>query len=243
MMREIAAKDNLNMDNVRLCVDKSDIVINNNKDKKNLYVIIDRYIDLIEEPGKYSPLDHEVAMAQAWMESTKTGCLKRSVGAVIRKDENTIATGYNSTPMGLIHCKSLQYCYRDDIRKCPDCGTKIQLILEKCNHCENKIIEKQRIAEIGKNLDLCRAIHAEERAIIQLAKRGGTSIGDNILYTTTFPCILCAKKIIEVEIIKEVWYIEPYPYREARDLLLKAKIGLKKFKGVKSKAFYNLYSQ
>jgi len=227
---------------VRLCVDSSDIVINNDSDLEILYKKIERYIELIKKPGKYPPLECEIAMADACLQSKRSGCLKRRVGAVITNNGQTVASGYNCTPIGVSSCIDLQFCYRDVTRVCPECGTKIQLILEKCNCC-GRDVEKERMAELSKNLDLCRAIHAEERAILQSAKMGGGApLQKSILYTTTFPCIMCAKKIIEVG-IQEVWYIDPYPFSEARSLLLMSGTKLLKFEGVKSKSFENLYAK
>lgn len=230
--------------NVRLCVDRADVVINNNEDEKSLLSKIDNYIDLIEHPHKFSPLAHETSMAHACRESTKNGCLKRAVGAAIVEEkgrkEEIISLGYNSTPGNISSCKELgSVCYRESSRKCPHCGVDIQMILETCNKCNNKI-EKQKRIELNKNLDLCRAIHAEERAILRGTNIRRNSLEGAILYTTTFPCILCAKKIVEVG-IKKVWYIDPYPFRDAKDLLLKAKVEISKFEGVKSRAYDRLY--
>jgi deoxycytidylate deaminase len=92
----------------------------------------------------------------------------------------------------------------------------------------------------GKLLDICRSLHAEENAIIRLA-RGATVIGDDtVLYTTTFPCSLCANKIAEVG-IKRVVFAEPYPMREAAETLEKRGVKVDKFEGVKSSAFFRLY--
>jgi len=60
----------------------------------------------------------------------------------------------------------------------------------------------EEISIPGKLLDLYRAIHAEEEAILQAAKLG-VSINDTILYTSTEPCLLCCKKIINSG-IKEI---------------------------------------
>jgi deoxycytidylate deaminase len=227
---------------VRLCVDNSDIVINNDRELNDWHKKIDRYVELIYTPATYQPYEWEITMAAACLQSKKSGCLKRQVGAVITKNGHIIASGYNSTPGDGPTCIDLQNCYRDVTRVCPECGTKIQLILEKCNKC-GYAVEKQRLAELHKNLDLCRAIHAEGRAILQSAKMGGgASLDKTTLYTTTFPCIMCAKKIVEVG-IRQVWYIDPYPFREARSLLLNEGKELSKFEGVKSKAFDKLYAK
>ena len=91
-------------------------VITNNEE---LYKKIDRYEKLIYEPGKYPPLEPEIAMADAYLQSTKSGCLKRRVGAVVTKNGQIIASGYNSAPVKVSTCIDLQYCYRDVSRRCP----------------------------------------------------------------------------------------------------------------------------
>ncbi len=92
----------------------------------------------------------------------------------------------------------------------------------------------------GKLLDVCRSLHAEENAIISLA-RNGSILGNNaVLYTTTFPCNLCANKIAEVGIGKVV-YAEPYPMVDALDILRRREVVVEKFEGVKSSAFFRLY--
>ncbi|RLC41547.1 MAG: hypothetical protein DRH49_05275, partial [Candidatus Coatesbacteria bacterium] len=102
---------------------------------------------------------------------------------------------------------------------------------------------KKQVHEIkntyNKHLDLCRAIHAEERAIIQLARLGGVSIIGSIIYVTTFPCQLCSKKIIESG-IKEVVYCEPYPNIEGKKLLYQSGIKLREFEGIKARAYFKL---
>ncbi|NCO65633.1 MAG: hypothetical protein COW32_09050 [Candidatus Aquicultor secundus] len=60
----------------------------------------------------------------------------------------------------------------------------------------------------SKVLDLCRALHAEEHAILRMGARHMP--GELTIYTTTFPCLLCANKIVQAG-IKNVVYIEPYP--------------------------------
>jgi deoxycytidylate deaminase len=224
---------------VRLCVDKADVVINNDGSLATLYEKMDRYLGLIQNPGAHKPYPCETSMSNACQQSAFTGCLKRSVGAVITKNNHIVASGYNNSPRDEVPCTNLKYCYREHARKCPKCGTSFQAILRVCNNC-GMTIEKERLAELEKNLDLCRAIHAEERAILQVAKIGGESLEGATLYTTTFPCLLCAKKIIEVN-ISEVVYIDPYPFREAYRMLKEAGVKVSKFQGVKSRAFAQLY--
>jgi dCMP deaminase len=65
-------------------------------------------------------------------------------------------------------------------------------------------------------------LHAESNAITKCAKSNYSSI-DACLYTTTSPCIECAKLIIQSG-IKEVYYI--YEYRDNKGINLLKKAGI-----------------
>lgn len=240
---------------VKRCVDLSDIIINNTNKLKNLYEKIEKYLKLIKNPGSNPPDEYEIYMAQAYFWSLRSTCLKRKVGAIIVKQGHIIASGCNDTPKRILRegdqiieikipsCgEKWNYCYRDIFMRCfkEGCNSLITFGHDKCPDCNTPVNKDQKKA-IGKHLDLCRAIHAEERAILQVAKLGGQSLENSTIFTTTFPCMLCTKKIIESG-ISEVVYIDPYPYMEAFDLLQDAEIDLVKFEGVKSKKLDNLYA-
>ena len=94
-----------------------------------------------------------------------------------------------------------------------------------------------------KRLEYCRALHAEENAILQNSIIGGIGIEGATIYTTTFPCELCAKKIYQSR-IKKVVYTEPYPESISEDVFFKDgshTIELIQFEGVKSHSYYRLY--
>jgi deoxycytidylate deaminase len=89
----------------------------------------------------------------------------------------------------------------------------------------------------------CRALHAEENAILQTAIRGGMGIKEGIIYTTTFPCELCSKKIYQAG-ISQIIYTEPYPDSLSLDLVLSAgthRVKIQQFEGVMSHGYYRLY--
>lgn len=67
--------------------------------------------------------------------------------------------------------------------------------------------EKQNIPS-GERHELCRGLHAEQNAIIQAANHGA-SLKESTLYTTTHPCIICTKMIINAG-IKRVVYQDGY---------------------------------
>lgn len=126
--------------------------------------------------------------------ATRSTCLRRQVGAVIVKDRRIIATGYNGAPRGLEHCQEVG-CLR----------------------------EQQQIAS-GQRHELCRALHAEQNAIIQAAV-SGVSIADGILYTNVFPCVLCAKMLINSRISRIIYAVD-YPDELSHSLLQAAGIEL-----------------
>ena len=94
-----------------------------------------------------------------------------------------------------------------------------------------------------KRLEYCRALHAEENALLQTSKIGGVGVRNGTIYTTSFPCELCAKKIYQSG-IKEIIYTEPYPESISQEVFLKdgiKKIKLKQFEGVKTNSYFRLY--
>ncbi len=117
----------------------------------------------------------EWAMDIAEDSKIRSTCLSRQVGAVIIKDKQIIATGYNGAPAGAIHCTDIGYCER-----------------------------KNRGIPSGQGLELCRAGHAEANAINQCAKHG-TSCNGATLYVTTQPCVFCCIHLIQAGIKKVVF--------------------------------------
>jgi dCMP deaminase len=138
----------------------------------------------------HRPSWNEYFMRIAQLASTRSTCLRRQVGAVIVKKKKVLATGYNGSPSGLRHCLEVG-CLREEME-----------------------------IPSGQRHELCRAIHAEQNAIIQAAT-SGISIEGGILYSTTFPCILCAKMLINVG-VKEIYVAEGYPDELSRSIMEEA---------------------
>lgn len=185
----------------------------------------------------------EVAMAVAYAQSRQSACLKRHVGAAI-VDTNglIISVGYNENPISVRSCKVENYCYKDEEMhkalasranvKCPLCGTAHGQLESpwKCLNCGENL---KLYFFPSRNMELCTAIHAEERAIRSL---GGRSADDCTIYTTTFPCFQCSRYIVDAR-IKRVVYVEPYPVAQAIDFLRKNNVTLEPFNGFKARAF------
>ncbi len=93
-------------------------------------------------------------------------------------------------------------------------------MIEHCAAAEC-IREKLKIPS-GERHELCRGLHGEQNAFLQAALHG-TSLKDSVLYSTTQPCIICAKMIINAG-IKEVVIRGDYPDKMAKEFLRKAKV-------------------
>ncbi|MBI2088863.1 MAG: dCMP deaminase family protein [Deltaproteobacteria bacterium] len=100
----------------------------------------------------------------------RSTCSRAKVGAVIVRDKNILATGYNGAPAGMPHCT--------------DVGCLIY----------------QSKTPTGETEENCfRTIHAEMNAIAQAAKNG-SSIKDAAIYVTHTPCIHCLKVLVNTGI-------------------------------------------
>ncbi len=70
--------------------------------------------------------------------------------------------------------------------------------------------------QITNLLEFGRSVHAEMAALTDAAKRG-IPVQGATLYTTTFPCHLCARHIISAGISRVV-YVQPYPKSQTKRL-------------------------
>ncbi|MEG3438265.1 dCMP deaminase family protein [Pannus brasiliensis CCIBt3594] len=99
------------------------------------------------------PTWDEYFLMIAKLAATRSTCLAFPVGAVIVKDRQVLATGYNGSPSGTVHCTAQGFCY-PGLRTCRESGEFPS-----------------------------RAIHAEANAIAQAAKHGISTNGGSIYVT------------------------------------------------------------
>lgn len=132
--------------------------------------------------------------------ATRSTCSRRQVGALLVRDHRIITTGYNGAPQNMSHCADIGGCMR----------------------------EKLGIPS-GERHDLCRALHAEQNAIIQAAITG-VSVADTTLYCTCSPCILCAKMLINVG-CKRVVFKGAYPDQLAMAFFKEAGVKVEQYQG------------
>ncbi len=139
-----------------------------------------------------------VWMEIAFLAAERSTCTRRSVGAVLVKNNMIISTGYNGAPKKATHCSSMG-CIRETLS-----------------------------IPSGERHEVCRGVHAEQNAIIQCATSGASCDGATI-YSTTYPCSICAKMIVNAG-IKEVVYSGDYPDDMAKSIFEEAGIAVNKFK-------------
>ena len=111
-------------------------------------------------------------------------CLRKCYGAIIVRNDEVIATGYNGAPRGRKNCVDLGLCTREEL-KIPS----------------------------GQRYELCRSVHAEANAIISAARSeaiGATlymacvnpTTGELIPHSTS--CSMCRRLIINAGIQRVV---------------------------------------
>jgi dCMP deaminase len=128
--------------------------------------------------------------------ATRSTCLRRHVGAVLVRDKRILSTGYNGAPSGIDHCLEVG-CLREQLG-----------------------------IPSGERHELCRALHAEQNAIIQAALHG-VGIKGATLYCTNLPCIICSKMLINSG-IRQIVYQEGYPDKLAGEMLAAAGMKLER---------------
>lgn len=90
-------------------------------------------------------------------------------------------------------------------------------------HClEIGCLREQLKVPPGERHELCRGLHAEMNALLQAA-RYGIKISGATLYSTTYPCSLCAKMLVNTGILRIVT-ITDYPDALAKEIFLMANV-------------------
>ena len=138
------------------------------------------------------PTRDEWGLAIARETASRSTCLRRQVGCVLLNSRGHIlATGYNGVAAGEKHCN--------------DAGGTDQILLP--HMCPGAL------SPSGTNLDGCRAIHAEQNALMQC--RDVWEI--ETCYVTTSPCMTCVKLLLNTNCTRIV-FKEDYAHTAAKVL-------------------------
>ncbi|OQX51807.1 MAG: hypothetical protein B5M54_10470 [Candidatus Aminicenantes bacterium 4484_214] len=109
--------------------------------------------------------------------SQRSTCFRRSIGALIVRDDQIISTGYVGAPRKTKDSFQHGVCLRDKLN-----------------------------IPHGQRYELCRSVHAEQNAIINAARAGVSLLGGDMYIfgsdfknkkpIDAFPCFICKKMII-----------------------------------------------
>ncbi len=120
---------------------------------------------------------HEYYLGIAKEVARRSTCFRRSIGAIIIRDDQIISTGYVGAP-----------------RK------------TKSSHEHGECLRDKLNIPHGQRYELCRSVHAEQNAIINAARAGVSLLGgDMYIYGSiygknemidSFPCFICKKMLI-----------------------------------------------
>ncbi len=126
-------------------------------------------------PNRISKDDYYLGIAKEV--ARRSTCFRRSIGAIIVRDDQIISTGYVGAPRKTKSSHEHGFCLRDRLG-----------------------------IPHGERYELCRSVHAEQNAVINAARSGVSLLGGNMyIYGTiygedkpinAFPCFICKKIII-----------------------------------------------
>ena len=114
----------------------------------------------------------------------RSTCRRRHYGAIIVRNDEIIATGYNGAPRGRIKFDELGYCVREQLG-----------------------------IPSGERYELCRSVHAEANAIISASRREcigatlylcGRDAATGELLRDTTSCSMCRRNIINAGIAQVI---------------------------------------
>lgn len=165
------------------------------------------------EPRRSRPDKHQHFLNRAKVVAERSTCLRRKIGAIIVNEDGVeLSSGYSGAPRHLEHCTDIGNCLRMDLD-----------------------------IPSGQRYELCRAVHAEQNAIINAARTGISIMGGEMYISSEKiegaygnrdeeekiygPCIICKKEIINVG-LKKVYMREEgvgersYSIEQIRKLLL-----------------------
>ena len=128
--------------------------------------------------NRVDKINYYLDMAEVALE--RSTCLRKKWGAVIVKNDEIIATGYNGAPRGRKNCIDLNYCKREEM------------------HIPR-----------GERYEMCRSVHAETNAIISASRKDcldatlymvGIEVANGEYVTHARPCAMCKRMIINAGI-------------------------------------------
>lgn len=198
----------------------ADLVLNRDVRSPPLVEQLNRFLELLFSSNTITPSKMEYGMFAAKSAALRTSDLSRQVGAAIFSSKGEIiALGSNEVPKagGGTYWPDEKYDDREFQRKTDSNDRRKKELLEEIlrvvdvpmDSLSSEKLKKLSNTGFMDALEYGRIVHAEMSAITDAARLRGALSG-SVLYTTTFPCHMCAKHIVSSG-ISQVYYLEPYP--------------------------------
>jgi deoxycytidylate deaminase len=233
-----------------------------------------RFVELVFSHPFHTPTRDEYGMFHAYGAALRSADLSRQVGAAITtKSGDIIAVGCNDVP----RFSGGQYWPEDaqdhrDFRLGHDSNTAFKRELVEqfiavvdslgflsrkakdagIHSTASKLLSNKDFKDsiAASVIEFGRSVHAEMAAISDAARRG-VSLAGTTLFSTTFPCHLCARHIVASGVSRVV-YIEPYPKSRAARLyadsivvdpaeLIDGKVAFKPFVGLAPSVYTEMF--
>ena len=213
---------------VRETIHQADFFVRNDgQNDDRLRQVLERYLSILFNIKVNTPTQDEAGMYKAMSAASSSACLSRQVGAAIYSSSGElIGVGANDVPKkggGLYSTDDGNRdhrCYRWDGKICHNDDRKSRLyaaihdILESgkllAPGASAQAVEAAlKKTDIKNLIEYSRAVHAEQEAILAVARGHKAGIVGATMYSTTYPCHSCAALIVASG-IERVIYIEPY---------------------------------
>lgn len=213
------------------------------KNNRDTTKSLERFVEILFGHPFHTPTPDEYGMMQARVASLRSADLSRQVGCAIANAAGDIVSlGCNDVPTcggglywegdssdGRDFQRGRDASYEMRRRVLADALQRLHAMgwLEKTQAARgiNELVEDalhgasgslMRDSRLMDLIEFGRTVHAEMDAISTAARRG-VSVGGCTLYSTTFPCHLCARHVVSSGISRVV-YIEPYEKSVANEL-------------------------
>lgn len=228
--------------NVRECFPLADFFVDQT-DEGSTVGQIRRFVEMLFGHQFHTPSMAEMGMFFARAAALRSSDLSRQVGAVIMGESGEVlATGCNEVPAAggdaywpgssprkdnRDFAKGFDQTSRVKVEMLSEIFSRLRAkgMLANISNADDEQLATDALAGTGAILkgtraasiiEFGRAVHAEMSAITQAARRG-QAVNGRTMFTTTFPCHMCARHIIASGIL-EVCYIEPYPKSMTEEL-------------------------
>lgn len=255
--------DRFTSQDIQSCVSMADLHLHNPNETSGLRVQLTkglmRYYSLMQKPALINPSKLERVMQIAYGARANSGCISRQVGAVVTDNEMVVrGIGWNDVPMGQVPCvlRDVRDLEHDNVAfSCYERGNEFSGIVKQKRQALLNVVQivpgwnpcycfkdLQNKKDGEKNQVHTRALHAEENAMLQVAKYGGQPLENGHLFTTASPCELCSKKAYQLG-IRKIHYVDPYPGITSAHVLASGTSApeLNLFEGALGRAYFRLY--